>query len=120
MRMVHFICLLALSAGGASLYRPDRANAQGTPDQQQACAPDAMRLCSDAMPDVAKITACMSAKHALLSQACKTAMLASSRHAPPHRATRVARQTTNLSSPSRFRDGPRDCRARASSNASAA
>jgi hypothetical protein len=91
MRMVHFICLLALLAG-ASLYRPDRANAQGTPDQQQACAPDAMRLCSDAMPDVAKITACMSAKHALLSQACKTAMLAGSRHAPPHRATRVVRR----------------------------
>jgi hypothetical protein len=56
MRMVHFICLLALLAG-ASLYRPDRANAQGTPDQQQACAPDAMRLCSDAMPDVVKIKA---------------------------------------------------------------
>jgi hypothetical protein len=91
MRMVHFICLLALLAG-ASLYRPDRANAQGTPDQQQACAPDAMRLCSDAMPDVVKITACMSAKHALLSQACKTAMLASSRHASPHRATRVVRR----------------------------
>jgi hypothetical protein len=90
MRMVHFICVLALLAG-ASLCRPDWANAQGTPDQQQACAPDAMRLCSDAMPDVAKITACMSAKHALLSQACKTAMLAGSRHAPSHRAVRVVR-----------------------------
>jgi hypothetical protein len=91
MRMVHFICVLALLAG-ASLYRPDRAGAQGTPEQQQACAPDAMRLCSDAMPDVAKITACMAKKHAQLSQACKTAMLASSSHAAPHRITRVVRQ----------------------------
>lgn len=91
MRFVHFICLLALFVG-VSLYRSGSANAQGTAEEQQACAPDAMRLCADAMPDVGKITACMTAKHAQLSQACRTAMLASSRHAAPHRTTRVVRQ----------------------------
>jgi len=92
MRFARFICLPALFAG-ALLYQSEGANAQGTPDQQQACAPDAMRLCSDAMPDVAKITACMTKKHAQLSQACKSAMLASSQHAAPHRTTtRVVRQ----------------------------
>ena len=35
------------------------AAAQGTPEQQQACTPDVMRLCNAFIPDVAKITACM-------------------------------------------------------------
>ncbi len=91
MRFLRFICLLAFFAG-ALLYQSEGTNAQGTPEEQQACAPDAMRLCADAMPDMGKITACMTAKHAQLSQACKIAMLASSRHAAPHRATRVVRQ----------------------------
>jgi len=74
MRIVRFVCLLALLAG-ASFYRPDTANAQASPEVQQACTPDAMRLCSEFIPDVAKITACMKAKHAQLSDTCRTAML---------------------------------------------
>lgn len=73
MRIVRFICLLALFAG-VSFYRPGDANAQGSPDVRQACTPDAMRLCSEFIPDVAKITACMRAKHSQLSSACLTAM----------------------------------------------
>jgi hypothetical protein len=86
MRFVHLIFLLALLAG-ASTYPCGDVNAQGTPEQQQACASDAMRLCADAMPDIAKITACMSAKHAQLSQACKTAMVGptSTSHQPSER-----------------------------------
>ncbi len=73
MPIVRFICLLALLAG-VSLYGLQRANAQASPDVQQACTPDAMRLCSEFIPDVAKITACMKAKHAQLSSTCLTAM----------------------------------------------
>jgi len=73
MRIVPFVCLLALLAG-VSLSGLHRANAQASPDVQQACTPDAMRLCSEFIPDVAKITACMKAKHAQLSAACVTAM----------------------------------------------
>jgi len=80
MRIVCFVCLLALAAG-ASLYRSDRANAQASPEVQQACTPDAMRLCAEFIPDVAKITACMTSKHAQLSEACRTAMLGG-RHEP--------------------------------------
>jgi len=73
MPIVRFICLLALLAG-ASLICLDGANAEVSQDVQQACTPDAMRLCSQFIPDVAKITACMKAKHSQLSATCITAM----------------------------------------------
>jgi hypothetical protein len=73
MPIVRFICLLALLAG-VSLSALDRADAEVSADVQQACTPDAMRLCSEFIPDVAKIAACMKAKHAQLSAACITAM----------------------------------------------
>ena len=41
---------------------------------RQACTPDAMRLCSDYIPDVPKITACMKAKQSQLSEPCRAAM----------------------------------------------
>jgi hypothetical protein len=77
MRTVRFVCWLALLAG-ALFYQLDSANAQAnapaSSDAQQACTPDAMRLCSDAVPDVAKVTACMKAKSSQLSPACRLAM----------------------------------------------
>jgi hypothetical protein len=76
MRTVRFICWLALLAG-ALLYQLDWANAQSSPEVEQACTPDAMRLCSDVIPDVPKVTACMKAKYAQLSQPCRVAMAAS-------------------------------------------
>jgi hypothetical protein len=42
-----------------------------TPEQQQACTPDAFRLCGDAIPDVARVTACMIARKAQLSPGCR-------------------------------------------------
>jgi hypothetical protein len=41
---------------------------------RQACTPDALRLCSDYIPDVGRITACMRAKSAQLSTPCRAAM----------------------------------------------
>jgi hypothetical protein len=54
-------------------FTPAPAAAQGTSQQQQACTPDAMRLCGEFIPDVAKITACMGKKRAQLSPACRAA-----------------------------------------------
>jgi len=73
MRIVRFIAVLALIVG-AWFYRAERADAQASPEVQQACTPDAMRLCSEFIPDVAKITACMNAKHSQISSACLIAM----------------------------------------------
>jgi hypothetical protein len=42
-----------------------------TPEQQQACSPDAFRLCGPEIPDVDRVTACMIARKAELSPACR-------------------------------------------------
>jgi hypothetical protein len=42
-----------------------------TPDQQQMCSGDAMRLCGEYIPDVDRITACMIRKYSQLSSGCQ-------------------------------------------------
>ncbi|MGY8709813.1 hypothetical protein RAD16_29095 [Bradyrhizobium sp. 18BD] len=42
-----------------------------TQEEQQACSPDAMRLCGEFVPNVDAITACMIQKKAQLSPQCK-------------------------------------------------
>lgn len=50
------------------------ASGQVSQSARQACTPDALRLCSDYIPDVGRITACMRAKSAQLSTPCRAAM----------------------------------------------
>jgi len=54
-------------AGGSVLSTPSRAY---TSDQQQLCTDDAFRLCSSAIPDVDRVTACMIQRRAQLSPGC--------------------------------------------------
>ncbi len=70
---MRLISRLALPVGLLSIGL-HAAAAQGTPEARQACAPDAMRLCSDFIPDVPKITKCMIAKYPQLSKECRVAM----------------------------------------------
>jgi hypothetical protein len=42
-----------------------------TPEEQQACQPDAFRLCSSEIPDVDRVTACMVARKSQLSPECR-------------------------------------------------
>ena len=42
-----------------------------SPEQQQACTPDAMRLCSAYIPDVDRITVCMIQNRSQLSPECR-------------------------------------------------
>jgi hypothetical protein len=58
------ICVLGISG----------AAAQASDEARQACTGDAMRLCSDFIPDVPKITACMMRKRGQLSAQCRLAM----------------------------------------------
>jgi hypothetical protein len=76
MRTTLFVCRLVLPVCALLFCSLHQAGAQGTTpvDVQQACTPDAMRLCSDTIPDVAKTTACMKAKHAQVSKECRVAM----------------------------------------------
>jgi hypothetical protein len=43
-----------------------------SPEQQQLCSGDAMRLCSSEIPDVDRITACMVRQRAQLSDGCRS------------------------------------------------
>jgi hypothetical protein len=61
---------LAFAAG------PTPAAAQGTPEQRQACQPDALRLCGDFVPDVDRITACMIKNRIRLSPPCRAVFTA--------------------------------------------
>ena len=47
-----------------------------TPEQEQLCTGDAMRLCSAEIPDVSRVTACMIQKRAMLSEGCKSVFYA--------------------------------------------
>jgi hypothetical protein len=42
-----------------------------TPEQEQACSGDAMRLCSAYIPDVDRITVCMTQNKSQLSPGCR-------------------------------------------------
>jgi hypothetical protein len=55
------LCVALLSTAGHAY----------TPEQQQACTPDAFRLCGDAIPDVDRVTVCMIRNKAQLSPGCR-------------------------------------------------
>jgi len=58
-------------AAALSLSMISSAGNAYTPEQQQLCSNDAIRLCSADIPDVDRITACMARQRNLLSPACK-------------------------------------------------
>ena len=68
LRLVTGLALLGLVLTWASL--PARAQ-QWTPQQRAACEPDAMRLCNQYVPDVQRVSACMSHYRRYLSPACR-------------------------------------------------
>jgi len=79
MRICLFVCRRVLPVAALLCFAIGQAAAQGAPgsgqvDVRQACTPDAMRLCSDTIPDVNKTTACMKAKRSQLSPECRVAM----------------------------------------------
>jgi hypothetical protein len=79
MRTTFFVFRLALPVCALLFCSLNQAGAQGAPSTgpvsvEQACTSDAMRLCSEFVPDRAKITVCMKAKHAQISKECRVAM----------------------------------------------
>jgi len=74
------IIILALIG---TLTLPAWGNAY-TEEQQRLCNDDAMRLCSEDVPDVERITACMQRHRALLSKECKS-VFGGRRHFPIQR-----------------------------------
>jgi hypothetical protein len=74
----------ALGLAWAMSFAPAPAAAQsrGTPEQQQACQPDAMRLCGEFVPDVDRITACMIKNRIRLSPPCRAVFSSPTRKKP--------------------------------------
>jgi hypothetical protein len=87
MRIFRSFCVLAVLSG-TSAFGISGAIAQGTDAERQFCTPDAMRLCGDAIPDVAKVTACMKAKSSQLSPECRAAMRGGKKGGTAHHYTR--------------------------------
>ena len=74
--------IVAQSAASAEEYR-------GTMEQQMACTPDVWRLCSDQIPDVSRITACLQQNTPQLSSGCR-AVFQSNNQMPPQQRNRAA------------------------------
>jgi len=64
---------LAALLGLALAFASPAAAQQWTPEQRAACEPDAMRLCNQYVPDVQRVSACMSHYRRYLSPACRAA-----------------------------------------------
>jgi hypothetical protein len=60
----------ALAVALGLLAMPTTGHAY-TDEEQQACQPDAFRLCSPEIPDVDRVTACMVARKSELSPECR-------------------------------------------------
>ena len=72
MRTKLVVLSLMLPAGG--LLAPGAVCAEeyrGTLEQQMACTPDVWRLCSDQIPDVNRIVACLQRNTPSLSGSCR-------------------------------------------------
>lgn len=68
--------VLTISLGVATMMSaaalPARSEEyRGTWEQQMACTPDVMRLCSDRIPDVTRIVACLRENTASLGNSCR-------------------------------------------------
>src|SRR6188768_2988402 len=69
-RATKYLAAATFGIALAVLVQP-RAGFAYTPEEQQACSPDAMRLCGDFVPNVDAITACMIKKKSQLSPHCR-------------------------------------------------
>jgi hypothetical protein len=87
MQRIVLACALSIAASGAAWSQEYR----GTYEQQMACTPDVWRLCSDQIPDVGRIVACLRANRSQLSNNCRVAFDANE-GGPPTDTARAASQ----------------------------
>ena len=73
MRTQRIVLSLAIAiAGGLAGHQAAFSQEnRGTLEQQMACTPDVWRLCSDQVPDVGRITACLRQNTSQLSNNCR-------------------------------------------------
>lgn len=81
MRTGRIVLSVALSIGGIVAQGAQAQEYRGTMEQQMACTPDVWRLCSDQIPDVNRIVACLRQNTPQLSNGCR-AVFESNNQAP--------------------------------------
>jgi hypothetical protein len=72
MQTERIVLSIAVAIGGLAAATPASSQEyRGTWEQQMACTPDVMRLCSDQIPDTNRIVACLRQNTALLGSSCR-------------------------------------------------
>ena len=72
MQTQRIVMSLVIAVGGVAVATPALSQEyRGTWEQQMACTPDVMRLCSDQIPDTGRIVACLRQNTALLGSSCR-------------------------------------------------
>jgi len=96
MRAHRFILSLAIPIGcGLAAHNPAAAqDYRGTWEQQMACTPDVWRLCSDQVPDVSRIVACLRQNTPQLSNNCRAVFESNASAQQQQTAPRVPQQQT--------------------------
>ncbi|CAN7510298.1 hypothetical protein LJR220_004614 [Bradyrhizobium sp. LjRoot220] len=91
LRPVVLSLALAIGSVGALQSTASAQEYRGTWEQQMACTPDVWRLCSDQVPDVSRIVACLRTNTPQLSNNCR-AVFESQANAQQPSAGRVQQQ----------------------------
>ncbi|MBV8927255.1 MAG: hypothetical protein JOZ74_17975 [Bradyrhizobium sp.] len=102
MRAHRIILGLVLTIGGVQAAFAEEY--RGTMEQQMACTPDVWRLCSDQIPDVNRIVACLQRNTPNLSGGCRAVFesnnsMPQSRPAPPSRGRATAPPPARIAPP---------------------
>ena len=87
---------LAIAIGGTAVIAPASSQEyRGTWEQQMACTPDVWRLCSELVPDVSRIVACLRQNTPQLSNGCRAVFESSAEQQQANRGStqRVPQQT---------------------------
>jgi hypothetical protein len=84
---------LALAIATSAVVAPASSQEyRGTWEQQMACTPDVWRLCSDQVPDVGRIVACLRQNTPQLSNNCRAVFESQANAQPQQPAGRVPQQ----------------------------
>lgn len=96
--------LLVAGAGGIAAQTALADEYRGTFEQQLACTPDVWRLCSNHIPDVNRIVACLRQNTPQLSDGCR-AVFESSNSTPQPPGYQPQRGDNSAPLPPRNNDG---------------
>ena len=95
---------LVLAAGSAQAALAEEY--RGTWEQQMACTPDVWRLCSDQIPDVNRIVACLQQNTPNLSSGCRAVFQSNNSMPQPQAVPPPAQRGRAAAPPSRAAPPP--------------